>query len=159
GVITDPFYLSPEHQVYDAEHLMGKFRISGVPIVDRDRKLSGIITNRDMRFVDDYSIQIKEVMTKEDLFTAPVGTTLEEAEEILQTHKIEKLTLVDQNNVLKGLITIKDIEKVIEFPNAAKDAQGRLLAAAAVGVTADAMTRIEKLVDAGVDAIVVDTAH
>ncbi|HEX7063825.1 MAG TPA: IMP dehydrogenase [Bacillales bacterium] len=159
GVITNPFYLTPEHQVYDAEHLMGKFRISGVPIVDDERRLVGIITNRDMRFVDDYSIKINEVMTRERLVTAPVGTTLEEAEHILQEHKIEKLPLVDDSGVLKGLITIKDIEKAIEFPDAAKDSQGRLLVAAAVGVTADAMVRIEKLVEAGVDAIVIDTAH
>ncbi|AKG03315.1 IMP dehydrogenase [Salimicrobium jeotgali] len=161
GVITNPFFLTPENQVYDAEHLMGKYRISGVPIVDNDtsRKLVGIITNRDMRFVEDYSLRISEVMTSEDLITAPVGTTIEEAGHILQKHKIEKLPLVDENNTLKGLITIKDIEKVIEFPNAAKDDQGRLLTAAAVGVTADAMTRIGKLVEAGVDALVVDTAH
>ncbi|WP_102336505.1 IMP dehydrogenase [Salimicrobium jeotgali] len=161
GVITNPFFLTPENQVYDAEHLMGKYRISGVPIVDNDtsRKLVGIITNRDMRFVEDYSLRISEVMTSEDLITSPVGTTIEEAGHILQKHKIEKLPLVDENNTLKGLITIKDIEKVIEFPNAAKDDQGRLLTAAAVGVTADAMTRIGKLVEAGVDALVVDTAH
>ncbi|HET7657226.1 MAG TPA: IMP dehydrogenase [Bacillales bacterium] len=159
GVITNPFYLTPAHKVYDAEHLMGKFRISGVPIVDETRKLVGIITNRDMRFVSDYSTKISEVMTKDKLVTAPVGTTLEEAELILQEHKIEKLPLVDDQGILKGLITIKDIEKAIEFPNAAKDSQGRLLVAAAVGVTADAMQRIEKLVDAGVDAIVIDTAH
>ncbi|MFG6113599.1 IMP dehydrogenase [Halobacillus sp. MO56] len=161
GVITDPFYLTPEHQVFDAEHLMGKYRISGVPIVDSEesQRLVGIITNRDLRFIDDYSIAISEVMTREDLVTAPVGTTLEEAGRILQQYKIEKLPLVDSENVLKGLITIKDIEKVIEFPHAAKDEQGRLLVAAAVGVTADAMTRVDKLVEAGVDALVVDTAH
>ncbi|SIS54395.1 IMP dehydrogenase [Salimicrobium flavidum] len=161
GVITNPFFLTPEHQVYDAEHLMGKYRISGVPIVDTEesRKLVGIITNRDLRFVEDYSLQISEVMTSSDLLTAPVGTTLEEAADLLQKHKIEKLPLVDDTNVLKGLITIKDIEKVIEFPHAAKDSQGRLLVAAAVGVTADAMTRIEKLAEVGVDALVVDTAH
>lgn len=159
GVITNPFYLTPEHQVYDAEHLMGKYRISGVPIVDDEKKLVGIITNRDMRFVSDYATKIKDVMTKESLVTAPVGTTLEEAEHILEQHKIEKLPLVDEAGVLKGLITIKDIEKAIEFPAAAKDSQGRLLVAAAVGVTADAMVRIEKLVEAGVDAIVIDTAH
>ncbi|WP_217588417.1 IMP dehydrogenase [Lentibacillus saliphilus] len=161
GVITNPFFLTPEHQVYDAEHLMGKFRISGVPIVNNidEQKLVGILTNRDLRFVEDYSIAISEVMTHENLITAPVGTTLKEAEKLLQRHKIEKLPLVDSNNILKGLITIKDIEKVIEFPNAAKDAQGRLLVGAAVGVTVDAMTRIEKLVEAGVDVIVIDTAH
>ncbi|KKE77552.1 IMP dehydrogenase [Oceanobacillus caeni] len=161
GVITNPFFLTPEHQVYDAEHLMGKFRISGVPIVNsvEEQQLVGIITNRDLRFIQDYSISISEVMTSTDLITAPVGTTLEEAEKILQKYKIEKLPLVDGNNVLKGLITIKDIEKVIEFPNAAKDAQGRLLVGAAVGVTKDAMKRIDKLVEAGVDVIVIDTAH
>ncbi|MGV3488554.1 MAG: IMP dehydrogenase [Tuberibacillus sp.] len=159
GVITNPFFLTPENQVYDAEHLMSKYRISGVPIVNETQHLVGIITNRDLRFVQDYSIPIKEVMTKENLITAPVGTSLEEAEKILEKHKIEKLPLVDQDGVLKGLITIKDIEKVIEFPNSAKDEQGRLLVAAAVGVTKDSMNRVQKLVDAGVDAIVVDTAH
>ncbi|WP_106495676.1 IMP dehydrogenase [Lentibacillus sp. Marseille-P4043] len=161
GVITDPFFLTPEHQVYDAEHLMGKFRISGVPVVNNvnDRKLIGILTNRDLRFIQDYSTLINDVMTSENLITAPVGTTLEEAEKLLQSHKIEKLPLIDENGVLKGLITIKDIEKVIEFPNAAKDKQGRLLVGAAVGVTADGMKRIEKLVDADVDVIVIDTAH
>ncbi|KGP92697.1 inosine-5-monophosphate dehydrogenase [Pontibacillus chungwhensis BH030062] len=161
GVISNPFFLTPEHQVYDAEHLMGKYRISGVPIVnnEHDQQLTGIITNRDLRFIQDYSIQISEVMTSDNLVTAPVGTTLDEAEKILQTYKIEKLPLVDENHVLKGLITIKDIEKVIEFPNSAKDEYGRLLAGAAVGVTADGDTRIQKLVDAGVDMIVIDTAH
>ncbi|MDM5237075.1 MULTISPECIES: IMP dehydrogenase [Bacillus cereus group] len=161
GVISDPFFLTPEHQVYDAEHLMGKYRISGVPVVNNldERKLVGIITNRDMRFIQDYSIKISDVMTKEQLITAPVGTTLEEAEKILQKYKIEKLPLVDNSGVLQGLITIKDIEKVIEFPNSAKDKQGRLLVGAAVGVTADAMTRIDALVKAQVDAIVLDTAH
>ncbi|TRM11068.1 IMP dehydrogenase [Lentibacillus cibarius] len=161
GVITNPFFLTPEHQVYDAEHLMGKFRISGVPIVNNtdDQKLTGIITNRDLRFIQDYSTAIKDVMSSEHLVTAPVGTTLEEAESLLQKHRIEKLPLVDDNGVLKGLITIKDIEKAIEFPNAAKDTQGRLLAAAAVGITGDSMKRIEKLTEAGVDVIVIDTAH
>ncbi len=159
GVITNPFYLTPDRQVFDAEHLMGKYRISGVPIVDEDSKLVGIITNRDMRFIQDYSIKINEVMTHENLVTAPVGTTLKEAEEILQEHRIEKLPLVDDEGMLKGLITIKDIEKVIEFPNSAKDEHGRLLAGAAVGVTADAMMRVKKLVEAGVDVLVIDTAH
>ncbi|AMX84937.1 IMP dehydrogenase [Geobacillus subterraneus] len=161
GVITDPFFLTPDHQVYDAEHLMSKYRISGVPIVNNveEQKLVGIITNRDLRFIQDYSIKISEVMTKENLITAPVGTTLEEAEKILQKHKVEKLPLVDENGILKGLITIKDIEKVIEFPNSAKDAKGRLVVGAAVGVTADTMIRVKKLVEAGVDVIVVDTAH
>ncbi len=126
---------------------MGKYRISGVPIVnnEEEQKLVGILTNRDLRFIQDYSMQIADVMTKEELVTAPVGTTLEEAEKILQQYKIEKLPLVDDNGVLKGLITIKDIEKVIEFPNAAKDQQGRLLVGAAVGVTADSNVRIEKI--------------
>ena len=161
GVITNPFFLTPEHQVYDAEHLMGKFRISGVPIVNNieEKELVGILTNRDLRFVEDYSILISEVMTSEDLITAPVATTLETAKSILQEHKIEKLPLVDDNNILRGLITIKDIEKVIEFPHAAKDVQGRLIVGAAVGVTGDVMQRIEKLVEASVDVIVIDTAH
>lgn len=161
GVITNPFFLTPEHQVYDAEHLMSKFRISGVPIVNEieEQKLVGILTNRDLRFIQDYSISISEVMTSENLVTASVGTTLEEAESLLQQYKIEKLPLVDENDILKGLITIKDIEKVIEFPNSAKDEQGRLIVAAAVGITGDSMKRIDKLVAAGVDAIVIDTAH
>ena len=161
GVITNPFFLTPDHQVFDAEHLMGKYRISGVPIVDNkdDQKLVGIITNRDLRFISDYSMKISDVMTKEELVTAPVGTTLDEAEKILQKHKIEKLPLVDDQNKLKGLITIKDIEKVIEFPNSSKDEHGRLIVGAAVGVTGDTMTRVSKLVEANVDVIVVDTAH
>ncbi|WP_010309206.1 IMP dehydrogenase [Kurthia senegalensis] len=161
GVITNPFFLTPSHQVFDAEHLMGKYRISGVPIVDdeNNQKLVGIITNRDLRYISDYSLKIEDVMTKEELITAPVGTTLAEAEKILQQHKIEKLPLVDADNHLKGLITIKDIEKVIEYPNAAKDEFGRLLVGAAVGVTKDANSRIQKLVDAQVDVIVIDTAH
>src|SRR5699024_9524365 len=161
GVITNPFYLTPENQVYTAEHLMSKYRVSGVPIVNNrnDKKLVGILTNRDLRFIEDYSIVISEVMTSENLITAPVGTTLEEAQKILQQYKIEKLPLVDKDNVLRGLITIKDIEKVIEYPHAAKDEHGRLIVGAAVGVTADSMTRIEKLVEAQVDIIVIDTAH
>ncbi|UAL52338.1 MULTISPECIES: IMP dehydrogenase [Metabacillus] len=161
GVITNPFFLTPDHQVFDAEHLMGKYRISGVPVVNNvdEQKLVGIITNRDMRFIQDFSIKISDVMTKENLVTADVGTTLKEAESILQKHKIEKLPLVDDNGVLKGLITIKDIEKVIEFPNSAKDEHGRLLVGAAVGVTSDTMLRVKKLVEANVDAIVLDTAH
>ncbi|MEB3103734.1 IMP dehydrogenase [Ferviditalea candida] len=159
GVITNPFSLTPEHHVYDAEALMSKFRISGVPIVDDHNKLVGIITNRDLRFVHDYSIPIKDVMTKEHLVTAPVGTTLQEAEVILQNHKIEKLPIVDNHGELKGLITIKDIEKAIQFPNAAKDSQGRLLVGAAVGVSKDTMERAEALVNAGADLIVVDSSH
>ncbi|MEC1180768.1 IMP dehydrogenase [Metasolibacillus meyeri] len=161
GVITNPFYLTPEHQVFDAEHLMGKYRISGVPIVNNmdDQKLVGIITNRDLRFISDYALKIDDVMTKEDLITAAEGTTLEDAEKILQQYKIEKLPIVDENGKLTGLITIKDIEKVIEFPNAAKDVHGRLLVGAAVGVSSDTMGRIAKLVEAQVDIIVIDTAH
>ncbi|MFD1206016.1 MULTISPECIES: IMP dehydrogenase [Sporosarcina] len=161
GVITNPFFLTPEHQVFDAEHLMGKYRISGVPIVNNmdERRLVGILTNRDLRFIQDYSLLINDVMTKENLVTAPVGTTLSDAEKILQKYKIEKLPIVDEQGILTGLITIKDIEKVIEFPNAAKDSHGRLLVAAAVGVTSDTMVRVEKLVEAEVDAIVIDTAH
>ncbi|TSB44662.1 IMP dehydrogenase [Alkalicoccobacillus porphyridii] len=159
GVITNPFYLTPDRQVFDAEHLMGKYRISGVPIVDENRKLVGILTNRDLRFIEDYSITIDDVMTKNNLVTAPVGTTLQDAEKILQQYKIEKLPLVDDEGILKGLITIKDIEKVIEFPNSAKDSQGRLLVGAAIGVSADADLRISAVVEAGADAIVIDTAH
>ncbi|MCA1322420.1 IMP dehydrogenase [Bacillus tianshenii] len=161
GVITDPFFLTPDHQVFDAEHLMGKYRISGVPIVNNkeEQKLVGILTNRDLRFIQDFSIPISDVMTKENLVTASVGTTLAEAESILQKYKIEKLPLVDNEGILKGLITIKDIEKVIEFPHSSKDDQGRLLVGAAVGVTGDTMLRVDKLVGASVDAIVVDTAH
>ncbi len=159
GVITNPFSLTPDHRVYEAEELMGKYRISGVPIVDKEGKLVGILTNRDLRFVHDYSIKIDEVMTRENLVTAPVGTTLQEAEYILQKHKIEKLPLVDESNTLKGLITIKDIEKAIQFPNAAKDQHGRLLVGAAVGVSKDTFERAETLVQAGVDLLVVDSAH
>jgi len=159
GVITNPFSLTPEHHVYDAEALMAKYRISGVPIVNESNKLVGILTNRDLRFVHDYSIKIKEVMTQEDLVTAPVGTTLQQAEVILQKHKIEKLPLVDETFQLKGLITIKDIEKAIQFPNAAKDTLGRLLVGAAVGVSKDVMERTAALVQAGIDVVVVDSAH
>jgi IMP dehydrogenase len=159
GVITNPFSLTPDHPVADADALMGKFRISGVPIVDEENHLVGILTNRDLRFVHDYSTPIHQVMTKDNLVTAAVGTTLQQAEEILQRHKIEKLPLVDENNVLKGLITIKDIEKAIQYPNAAKDKQGRLLCGAAVGVSADTFERAAALVEKGVDLLVVDTAH
>src|SRR3954454_11175205 len=161
GVISDPFFLTPEKQIFDAEHLMGKYRISGVPIVNNleEKKLVGILTNRDLRFIQDYSIKISDVMTKENLVTASVGTTLEQAEKILQKYKIEKLPLVDSEGVLKGVITIKDIEKVIEFPNSAKDEQGRLLVGAAVGVSQDTEMRLELLANAGVDLIVIDTAH
>lgn len=159
GVITNPFYLHPDHPVSEAEALMSKYRISGVPIVDEHNRLIGIITNRDMRFVHDYTVRIGDVMTKENLVTAPVNTTLKEAESILQRYKIEKLPLVDENNVLKGLITIKDIEKTIEFPSAAKDAKGRLLCGAAVGVSKDTFERTEALVAAEIDVLTIDTAH
>ena len=161
GVIINPFFLTPSHKVQDAEDLMSKYRISGVPIVDdlETRHLVGILTNRDLRFISDYSILIDEVMTKEHLVTAPVGTSLKDAEAILQKHKIEKLPLVDDKGCLAGLITIKDIEKVIEFPNSAKDEHGRLLVAAAVGITSDTFERATELLDAGADAIVIDTAH
>ena len=161
GVIIDPFFLTPESFVSEAEQLMSTYRISGVPIVEtlENRKLVGILTNRDLRFISDYSQPISGVMTKEDLVTAPVGTSLKEAEILLQQHKIEKLPLVDAEGRLSGLITIKDIEKVIEFPNAAKDDHGRLLAAAAVGVTSDTFDRAEALIEAGVDALIIDTAH
>ena len=161
GVIINPFFLTPSHKVQDAEDLMAKYRISGVPIVDdlETRHLVGILTNRDLRFISDYSIFIDEVMTKENLVTAPVGTSLKDAEAILQKHKIEKLPLVDDKGCLAGLITIKDIEKVIEFPNSAKDEHGRLLVAAAVGITSDTFERAKALLDAGADAIVIDTAH
>lgn len=161
GVIIDPFYLTPEHLVSDAEELMSRYRISGVPVVNtlKDRVLVGILTNRDMRFITDYTQKIDAVMTKEHLVTAPEGTSLKEAEHLLQQHKIEKLPLVDKEGRLSGLITIKDIEKIIEFPNGAKDQHGRLLVGAAVGVTSDTFERAQALIDAGVDAIVIDTAH
>ena len=161
GVILNPFFLTPKHSVQEAEELMAKYRISGVPIVEsfENQKLVGILTNRDLRFITDYSIEIEEVMTKEPLITAPVGTSLKEAESILQRHKIEKLPLVDEKGNLSGLITIKDIEKVIEFPNSAKDQHGRLLVAAAVGITSDTFERVKALLEAGADAIVIDTAH
>lgn len=159
GVIVDPFYLSPQHKVYDAMALMEKYRISGVPIVDEKGKLVGIITNRDVRFETNFDQPIANVMTSENLVTAPVGTTLEQAQEILRKHKIEKLPLVDKNGMLKGLITIKDIEKAIQYPNAAKDKNGRLLAGAAVGIARDTLDRVDALVNAKVDIIAVDTAH
>ncbi|GKX30942.1 inosine-5'-monophosphate dehydrogenase [Vallitalea longa] len=158
GVITDPFFLSPEHYVYEANALMAKYRISGVPITE-GKKLVGILTNRDLRFETDFNKKIKEVMTSKNLITASVGTTLNEAKEIMGRHRIEKLPLVDNKGNLSGLITIKDIEKAIKYPQSAKDSQGRLLVGAAVGVTKDYMERIDALVKASVDVIVVDTAH
>lgn len=158
GVIENPFYLSPDHYVYDANDLMAKYRISGVPICTNG-KLVGIITNRDIRFLENYDIKISEVMTKDNIVTAPVGTTLIEAQRILRKHKIEKLPLVDDKGMLKGLITIKDIEKAIRYPNSSKDEYGRLLCAAAIGITSDILERTQALLSAGVDALVLDSAH
>ncbi|MCQ2435100.1 MAG: IMP dehydrogenase [Oscillospiraceae bacterium] len=159
GVIANPFSLTEDRFVYDADELMGKYKISGVPIVDKAGHLVGIITNRDMRFLTDFNVPISEVMTKENLVTAPVGTNLLDAQEILRAHKIEKLPIVDDNGMLRGLITIKDIEKSIKYPNSARDANGRLLCGAAIGVTADVLERAAKLVDAKVDVLVLDSAH
>lgn len=161
GVITDPFFLTADRPVLAADTLMQKYHISGVPIVDNEesRQLIGIVTNRDLRFVDDYSVTIDSVMTKDRLVTAPVGTSLDEAELILQKHRIEKLPLVDDDGRLSGLITIKDIENVKNYPQAAKDSHGRLLAAGAVGVTKDTMERTSTLFEAGADAVIIDTAH
>jgi len=159
GVITDPFFLGADNYVYEADELMGKYKISGVPICADDGRLIGIITNRDLRFMVDYNVPIRDVMTKENLVTVPVGTTLEEAREILRHNKIEKLPIVDENYRLKGLITIKDIEKAERYPNAAKDAQGRLLCGAAIGVTADVVERAGALLKAGADFLVLDSAH
>ena len=158
GVITDPFFLSPDNTLEDANNLMRKYRISGVPITVAG-KLVGIITNRDLRFETDFTQKISDVMTSENLITAKQGTTLEEAQKILCKHRIEKLPIVDAQNNLKGLITIKDIEKAIQYPNSAKDSNGRLLAGAAVGVTGDTMERVEELVKSKVDLITIDTAH
>lgn len=159
GVIVNPFFLSPEHFVYDADELMGKYKISGVPICEKDGKLVGILTNRDMRFLTNFNLKIKEVMTKENLVTAPVGTGLTEAQEILRKHKIEKLPIVDDNGYLKGLITIKDIEKAVQYPNSARDKDGRLLCGAAIGVTKDVLERARALVNSQVDVLVLDSAH
>jgi IMP dehydrogenase len=158
GVITDPFSLSPEHTLADADALMGKFRISGVPVTE-GRKLVGIITNRDLKFETDFTKKIKESMTSENLITAPEGITLEEAKKILAKARKEKLPIVDKDYNLKGLITIKDIEKTIKYPLAAKDEQGRLLCGAAVGITANVLDRVEALVNAKVDVVVLDSAH
>ncbi len=158
GVISDPFYLSPEHTLRDADDLMAKYRISGVPITE-GRKLVGIITNRDLKFETDFSRKIRESMTSEGLITAKEGITLEEAKNILAKARKEKLPIVDDDGNLKGLITIKDIEKAIKYPASAKDEQGRLRCAAGVGVTANIMDRVAELVSAKVDAIVIDTAH
>ena len=159
GVITDPFYLHPDNTLEDANNLMGKFRISGVPITDDDGKLVGIITNRDLKFEEDYKRPIKECMTSENLVTAPVGITLEEAKKILGKARKEKLPIVDDEFKLRGLITIKDIEKAIRYPNSARDKNGRLLVGAAIGVTNDALERVKAVYDAGVDVVVLDSAH
>ena len=159
GVIVNPFSLTEDRFVYDADELMGKYKISGVPIVDKSGHLVGIITNRDMRFLTDFNIRISEVMTKENLITAPVGTTLSEAQDILRSNKIEKLPIVDENGILRGLITIKDIEKSVKYPNSARDSGGRLLCGAAIGVTADVLERAGALIDAKADVLVLDSAH
>lgn len=158
GIITDPIYLSPDHTIQDALAIMERYHISGVPITV-EGKLVGILTNRDLRFEQEYNRKIAEVMTKENLVTAPIGTTLEQAKVILQQHKIEKLPLVDNKFMLKGLITIKDIEKARQYPNAAKDDKGRLRVAAAVGIGPETLDRVKAIVNAGVDVIVIDTAH
>lgn len=158
GVITDPFFLSPHHKLTDAMALMRKYRISGVPITENG-VLVGILTNRDLRFEDNFDKEIREVMTSKNLVTAKEGTTLQEAQKILGDHRIEKLPIVDDNFMLKGLITIKDIEKNLQYPNSAKDANGRLLAGAAVGIARNTMDRVAALVEAKVDMIAIDTAH
>jgi len=158
-IISNPFYLSPDHFVHEAEALMSKYRISGVPICDENKKLLGILTNRDLRFETNFDQKIGEVMTKEGLITAPIGTTLESSKAILRQHRVEKLPLVDEQGRLGGLITIKDIEKAERYPQAAKDEQGRLLVGAALGTSADTMERAAALVQAHVDVVTVDTAH
>jgi len=159
GVITHPIFVGPEAEVSEAEFLMSKFRISGVPVVLPDGKLVGILTNRDMRFVRDMTTLVKDVMTSSGLITAPEGTDLIEAQNILEKHKIEKLPLVDENYILKGLITTKDIEKAIKYPYAAKDSRGRLRVGAAVGIGEDTMDRVEAMVSQAIDVIVLDSAH
>lgn len=159
GVIVDPFFLSKKHTIKDADDIMARYKISGVPIVDEDNKLIGIITNRDIKFEDDFTKKVDQVMTSENLVTAREGINLVEAQQILKKHKIEKLPIVDEEGHLKGLITIKDIEKKIQYPNSAKDAQGRLLCGAALGISADLMDRVDALVKANVDVVVLDSAH
>ena len=159
GVIVNPFSLTEDRYVYDADELMGKYKISGVPIVDQAGHLVGIITNRDMRFLTDFNLRIRDVMTKDHLVTAPVGTTLEQAQEILRSHKIEKLPIVDKDGILRGLITIKDIEKSVKYPNSARDETGRLLCGATIGVTKDLLERAGHLIDAKADVLVLDSAH
>ncbi|MDR0903465.1 MAG: IMP dehydrogenase, partial [Ruminococcus sp.] len=159
GVIVNPFSLTADKLVSEANDLMGKYKISGVPIVDVGGTLVGILTNRDLRFLTDFNIPVKDVMTKDNLVTAPVGTNLEEAKQILMKHRIEKLPIVDENFTLKGLITIKDIEKTIQYPNSARDKRGRLLCGAAIGVAQNMVERARALVDAQVDVLVLDSAH
>ena len=159
GVIANPFSLTADRTVEEADQLMGKYKISGVPIVSETGRLVGILTNRDLRFITDFSIKIGDVMTKDNLVTAPVGTTLKDAQNILMNHKIEKLPIVDENGMLKGLITIKDIEKAVQYPNSARDSKGRLLCGAAIGVTEDVLDRAHALIDAQADVLVLDSAH
>ncbi len=159
GVIVNPFFLHPDNTVEEANELMHRYKISGVPICDGDGRLVGILTNRDMRFMTDYSVRIGDVMTHENLVTSHIGTTLDEAKAILMRHKIEKLPLVDDNGFLKGLITIKDIEKTVQYPNSARDSQGRLLCGAAIGATGDVLERAAALYEAGVDVLSLDSAH
>src|ERR1700704_1781374 len=162
GMIVDPITLSPTHKIYEALDLMKKYRISGVPITDdgsKEGRLCGILTNRDLRFETNVTRPIADVMTREPLFTVPVGTTLDNAREILHQHKVEKLLVVDRDYRLKGLITVKDIQKAVKYPNASKDSLGRLRCGAAIGVARDTMERAEALVGAGVDVLVIDTAH
>ena len=159
GVIVNPFSLTADRTVEEADKLMGKYKISGVPIVDENGKLEGILTNRDLRFITDFSIKIGKVMTRENLVTAPVDTDLDGAKKILMQHKIEKLPLVDGDGVLKGLITIKDIEKAVQYPNSARDQKGRLLCGATVGMTQDILERAGALIDAQADILALDSAH
>lgn len=159
GIIVEPISLTPEKKVGEAIEIMAKYHISGIPIINNERKLVGILTNRDIRFLEDKNLKISSIMTKENLITAPVGTTLEEAKRILHKNRIEKLPIVNEAFILKGLITVKDIEKVEKYPNSCKDIEGRLRVGAAVGISRDALERVEALINAKVDVIVVDTAH
>lgn len=159
GIIVEPISLTPEKKVGEAIEIMAKYHISGIPIINNERKLVGILTNRDIRFLEDKNLRISSIMTKENLITAPVGTTLEEAKRILHKNRIEKLPIVNEAFILKGLITVKDIEKVEKYPNSCKDIEGRLRVGAAVGISRDALERVKALINAKVDVIVVDTAH
>lgn len=159
GIIVEPISLTPEKKVEEAIEIMAKYHISGIPIIDNEKKLVGILTNRDIRFLEDKNLRISSIMTKENLITAPVGTTLEEAKRILHKNRIEKLPIVNEAFILKGLITVKDIEKVEKYPNSCKDIEGRLRVGAAVGISRDALERVKALINAKVDVIVVDTAH